>query len=163
MKEDIGNRTASLLSEAQHGIRTVSEGDASIGVEGDIDKDHNGSPASTIVVQIGEDRFAAYSTGSMASLQAYLRGFSHAMSLVCGNYTFKPLSEGAGKRKRESVTRWKEDSRKWRMYQFQERCGKIAGSPPVGLPDYLEKASRPEHPTRGPRFALWRNRFNMEE
>lgn len=147
---DVGSRTAMVLEKARSELGVVSEGRATLAVSTGVDTDHNGSDTLTVTLQLEDGSlFGMYSTGSAASLQAYLRGFQQALSLMAGGYAYKPLNEKAAKGKRESLTPWREESRKYRMQQAATCCAS---------PERLRPKNNSSAKT-SPRFKLARNKF----
>lgn len=147
---DVGSRTAMVLEKARNELRVVSEGQANLAVSTGIDVDHNGADSLSVTLELEDGAlFGMYSTGSAASLQAYLRGFQQALSLMAGGYAYKPLNDKAARGKRESLTPWREDSRKYRMQQAASSCG---AKRPAGVK--LDTSA-----ARNPRFTLARNKF----
>jgi len=77
---------------------------ACVEIEHGLDKNESGDDLDTVVVAIGGDRrYATYATSSAVGLSTYLQGLQHGLQLVAGGYSFKPLSQQAKTKPRDSV------------------------------------------------------------
>lgn len=103
-KMDNTSKTTIILNNASAELRAISGSEAEIRIRNDLDSNHQGSPAMTVTIRYMDGaEFSMFSTSALPNLQAYLRGFTHAMQLVIGNYAFKPVSDAARAKKRVSV------------------------------------------------------------
>lgn len=158
---NVKGNIADLFADADLELTAVSEGAARIMPIPDI---CDGQEMITVLVTLDDEaQFRTYSTSSPASLRAYGKGFLHALSLVNGDYAFKPNNEAAARRKRGSVCPWKEAARKHRLQQAMDQLkppGISFGQQVVAALADLAKDTTPGAKARlSPRYTLWRNRF----
>lgn len=165
-------KTAHLLEDLQTELRMLSQQTADIIIRDDIDENHNGEPAATIILVLeGGEEFAMYSTSSVAALQTYLRGFAHAVKAAAGTYTFKPLTEAARRRRIDSVLPVVRDGR---AAQFRELVSDMTrlnalqvNEEPVTvtlerMKQAIDTVAR-KSAALSPRFAHWRCRYKPVE
>ena len=149
---DNASKTVALLQSASTELGVLSGNSASVRIRNDLDSNHQGGPAMTVTIHYHSDgaEFSTFSTSAMQNMQAYLRGFTHALQLVTGNYAFKPVSEAAKKRPRTPVM----DLR----FSVPEVRPQIV-DPGLGL-----RALRRVNLAKGmPRFAFQRCKFKQED
>lgn len=161
-----GAKTAQILSDLQIELKLLSNGMATVQVRDDLDENINGDPAATVVLRLKQgEEFAMYSTASVAGLQSYLRGFSHAVKSIAGTYAFKSINEEAKKHRKESIL---PVVRAGRAAQFRAIVSSI-GAPVEygrGLGECIAaeiKALERRDAATSPRFALWRCKYKPVE
>jgi hypothetical protein len=116
---DVGNKTVSIMERIDTDMERLTEGEAALEIVDTLDVDHNGAKAATVVLTFKDgSRFGMYSTGSTASLQAYLRGFRQVLDLITGEYTLLPINDEAKKRRKKSILPWKEQAEQFRLGQI---------------------------------------------
>ena len=161
---NVKGNIANLFADADLELTAVSEGAARIMPIPDI---CDGQEMITVLVTLDDEaQFRTYSTSSPASLRAYGKGFLHALSLVNGDYAFKPNNEAAARRKRGSVCPWKEAARKYRFQQTASEISMVGPGPMsfgqqvvAALADLAKDTTPGAKALLSPRFAHWRNRF----
>ena len=152
-----GAKIAHLLEELKLEIQFLSQQTLDIEVRDNIDENHNGDPAATVIIALEDgEEYAMYSTSSVAGLQSYLRGFTHAVKAAAGTYAFKPLTEAARRRKIETMLPVVRDGR---AAQFREVARSLTRQ--TAPAEYLGFKERPSAAT-SPRFAHWRTRFRED-
>ena len=153
---DVKNNLRILLDEACTELKIVSEKGAWL--DAFIETDQGTEMITLAAVMEPENAsFRMYSSSSPASLRAYVKGFTHALRLVNGDYSFKPNNESAARRKRESICPWKEDAKKYRL---QQTASSITGI--TAAASYINEANKLERHMKmlaNPRFKPWRTRF----
>ena len=153
-----GAKTAHLLNELLLEIRSLSQNEVDVEVRNDIDENHHGEPAATVVLSlVNGEEYAMYSTSSVAGLQSYLRGFTHAVKAAAGTYSFKPLTEAARRRKIETVLPVVRDGR---AAQFRAVTKSLMRQE---LPFKYLEFERRRSAAVSPRFAHWRCKYKPVE
>ena len=146
---DNTSKTTIILNNASAELRVISGSEAEIRIRNDLDSNHQGSPSMTVTIRYADGaEFSMFSTSALPNLQAYLRGFTHALQLVSGNYAFKPVSEAARTKPRVSILPLKNAP------TVEDRGLIICGNPKRGIwPDSAKM----------PRFAFQRVKFRKED
>lgn len=115
------------LDEVNATFRSLNS-DVCIEIDDKVNTSDNGEEQNTVVVVLpGGRRYAAYATGSLLGLSAYLQGLRHALQLIAGGYQFKAISAQAKisqrtsilKERRERATRTKISAKTAPRFAFQ--------------------------------------------
>ena len=165
---DVSNKVASVLDAIKHDLVATTGGEATLVVSGEENTGRLGDPVATVVVELSDgSRFGMYSTGSTASLLAFLRGFNQALSLINGNYALKPLNDAAARRRRDSLCPWKEEARRYRIMKVVgvgDNAQTTASEITLSLDQYYKaKDAQTMKAASSPRFALHRNKYRRED
>lgn len=162
-----GAKTAHLLDELRREMSILSDEKVDIVIRNDIDENHNGDPAATVIITIdGDAEYAMYSSSSVMALQTYLRGFTHAVRAASGTYAFKPLTEAAKRRRMITMLPVVYEGRKARFDRAMSTLTKPCdvGEPVTMTLDRLRRGLGAVTRTAAysPRFALWRCKYKPE-